>query len=142
MTAGAVAACKNAGVHYHRLCFEIGHVRLLLGLGRNDDAAAVLGELDAALEVGGELNHRVDLSLAKAELDVARGNPEAARDHYREAMAAAERQSALSWQLRAALGLAGLETDAAVRKSLIAPLYARFEEGMDTMDLKAAAEYL
>ncbi|MCG7522232.1 adenylate/guanylate cyclase domain-containing protein [Ruegeria sp. Ofav3-42] len=142
MTASAVAACKNAGVHYHRVCFEANHARLLLALDRVEDAARVLGGLEQPLQDGGELNHAIDLSLVKGELAQKRGDAIDAERHYRAAFKAAESRSALSWKLRAALGLASLLHTKDARRALIEPLVLQFEEGFDSRYLKAARAYL
>ncbi|WP_282169710.1 adenylate/guanylate cyclase domain-containing protein [Ruegeria atlantica] len=142
ITATAVAACKNAGVHYHRVCFEANHARLLLAQDRIEDAARVLDDLDQPLQVGGELNHVLDLSLVKGELAQKRGDTSSAEQHYRAAFDAALNRSALAWQLRAALGLASLLPTKDAQRTLIEPLVAQFEEGFDSQYLKAARAYL
>ena len=142
MMAGSIAACKNAGVHYHRVCFEANHARLLLSMDRIDEAAKVLDGLDDALIKGGELNHTIELSLVRAELAQVQGRPADAEAQYRVALRSAEERSALSWQLRAALGLAPLMENKEVQKEMIAPIYAQFKEGFASNDLKAAGAYL
>jgi predicted ATPase len=63
----------------------------------------------------------------------------------RRAIDVARRQSALSWELRAATSLASLwasqgrEDDA---QSLLSPVYARFTEGFSTRDLRTAEALL
>lgn len=142
MVAGAVAACKGAGVNYHSVRFVSKHAVLLLSLGRTEQAAEVLSALDEALKTGGELSHQTELEIAKAKLELALGNAGAAADGFRSAMQVARDQSALSWELKAALELVPLLESDAEREALIAPIYARFEEGFETRDLKAAARYL
>lgn len=142
VTANAVAACKNAGVHYHRVCFEANHARLLLALDRIEDAARVLDDLEQPLCDGGELNHAIDLSLVRGELAQKRGDDSDAERHYRAALEAAESRSALSWQLRATLGLASLLPTKVAQRTLIEPLVAEFEEGFDSQYMKAARAYL
>tara|TARA_R110002074_G_scaffold72295_2_gene166590 strand:+ start:2345 stop:5635 length:3291 start_codon:yes stop_codon:yes gene_type:complete len=142
MISGSIAACKNAGVHYHRVTFEANHARILLAMNRVDEAATVLDGLDGVLKTGGELNHEVELGLVKAELATMRGDTARARTLYRAAMASAEQRKALSWQLRSALGLAPLLEDKAAQRKLIAPIFAQFTEGFSSKDLKAAQTYL
>jgi predicted ATPase len=64
---------------------------------------------------------------------------------FREALEVARRQSAMSWELRAATSLARLwqrqgKRDAACE--LLAPVYDWFTEGFDTQDLKGAKALL
>lgn len=62
-----------------------------------------------------------------------------------KAMALAEQQSALSFQLRAAMGLARIWIEhGEVRRAddLIRPIYDRFSEGFSTPDLRSAREML
>jgi predicted ATPase len=65
----------------------------------------------------------------------------AAENQFRQALDWAARQGALSWELRAAMSLAGLLRDqgrSADAKTLLQPVYDRFTEGFDTADLKKA----
>jgi predicted ATPase len=59
--------------------------------------------------------------------------------------AAARRQGALSWELRAATSLAQLRRDQgrpAEGIALLQPVYDRFTQGFDTTDLEAAKAFL
>lgn len=138
MTASAVAACKTAGVHYHRVCFEAYQARLLLMSGRVEEAASLAGGLDEPLARGGEASHAVDLALVKAEIAAAQGDRDAAHAQCRGALRIASDQSAPSLQLRAALSLAPLLPCPVERSALIAPILSRFTEGFETKDLIAA----
>jgi predicted ATPase/DNA-binding winged helix-turn-helix (wHTH) protein len=69
----------------------------------------------------------------------------AAEDHFRQALDWARRQGTLSWELRAATGLARLWRDQgrpAEARVLLQPVYDRFTEGFGTADLKAARALL
>ena len=142
MTAGAIAACKNAGVHYHGVCFESHHARILMMMDRVDEAADIVDTLDGALKSSGEFSHTVDVSLVRAEVALAQGKSDAAVPLYESAMAAATKQGAVSWQLRTAIGLAPLLPDATARRELIAPLLSKIPEGDDTKDKMAALALL
>ena len=64
---------------------------------------------------------------------------------FRQALGAACRQGALSWELRAATSLARLLRDQgrpADGKELLQPIYDRFTEGFDTADLRLARTLL
>jgi predicted ATPase len=70
-----------------------------------------------------------------------RGAAATAEDHFRQALDWARRQGALSWELRAATSFARLLHDQdrpADAMALLQPVYVRFTEGFDTVDLRAA----
>ena len=74
-------------------------------------------------------------------LQGAPGAAAVAEDHFRQALDWARRQGALSWELRAAMSLARLLRDQdrpADAMALLQPVYDRFTEGFDTIDLQAA----
>ena len=85
-----------------------------------------------------------ELLRLKGELLLLRGGSSAAataEDHFRQALDWARRQGALSWELRAATSLAQLLRDQgrpADAMALLQPVYNRFTEGFDTVDLQAA----
>jgi len=85
-----------------------------------------------------------ELLRVKGELLLLQGGPTAAaaaEDLFRQALDLARGQGALSWELRAAMSLAGLLRDqgrSADAKTLLQPVYDRFTEGFDTADLKKA----
>jgi predicted ATPase len=79
----------------------------------------------------------------KGELLLLHGAPGAAtaEGHFRQALDWARRQGALSLELRAATSLARLLRDQdrpADAMALLQPIYDRFTEGFDTVDLQAA----
>ena len=64
---------------------------------------------------------------------------------FRQSLDLAGRQSALSWELRGAMSLARLwreRGDSRGAYRLLAPVYARFSEGFETVDLKVANRLL
>jgi predicted ATPase len=74
-------------------------------------------------------------------LQGAEGAATPAEDHFRRALDWARRQGALSWELRAATSLARLlrnQGRPADAMALLGPVYDRFTEGFDTVDLQAA----
>ena len=85
-----------------------------------------------------------ELLRIKGELLLLQDAPEraaAAENCIRQALDCARRQGALSWELRASTSLARLWREQARAKEandLLAPIYARFSEGFETADLRAA----
>jgi predicted ATPase len=68
-----------------------------------------------------------------------------AEGHFERAIAIALEQKARSWELRAATSMARLWREQGKRqqaRDLLAPVYGRFTEGFDTVDLKAAKALL
>jgi predicted ATPase len=77
-----------------------------------------------------------ELMLAKAEPDGA-----AAERLFQEAIEIAREEGSICWELRSAICLARLwlqQGNPTGAEDLLAPIYARFEEGFDTTDLKEA----
>ena len=133
-----------------RLRFFIGLGELAEALGHAgqiSDGLAVIEEALAWVE-SGERWAISEVLRIKGELVLlqgAAGAAAAAEDHFRQALDWARRQDALSWELRAATSLARLMGDhgrSAEATALLQPVYARFTEGFDTTDLKAAKALL
>jgi predicted ATPase len=64
-----------------------------------------------------------------------------AEDCFREALASAQKQGALSWELRVATSLGKLWHRAGrtgEANELVSAVYDRFKEGFDTADLRTA----
>jgi predicted ATPase len=121
------------------------------GLGLAGETAAILATIDGALAWSDRTQEcwRIAESLRiKAELLLMQDGaeaPTAAENHLRQALDAARRQGALSWELRAATSLARLWRDQgrpAEATALLQPVYDRFTEGFETADLKAAKALL
>ena len=91
---------------------------------------------------------RAELLRVKGELLLLVDAPGAARvaeDHFRQALDWAQRQGALSWELRAATSFARLLRDQsriADARGLLLPVYNRFTEGFGTADLRSAKQLL
>jgi predicted ATPase len=86
------------------------------------------------------LLHRVPGDLAKMA-----GDQSVAEQHYRQAIAVAERQSARLFQLRASTSLARLWRDQGKHddaRDLLAPIHGGFAEGFETPDLTEARALL
>ena len=117
------------------------------GLGRVGQIAQGLEAIDEALARSERNEDRwcvAELLRIKGELLLLQGvsgAAAAAEDHYQQALGWPRRQGALSWELRAATGLARLLRDQnrpTEAIALLTPVYDRFTEGFETDDLKAA----
>ena len=124
---------------------------LAKAFGRAGRVADGLAEIDAALDWCRRTEERLaiaELLRIKGELVLLQGKAEAApvaEDHFRHSMDWAQRQGALSWELRTALSLARLNIsqghpDGA--RQILGPIYGRFTEGFETADLRAARAIL
>ena len=118
----------------------------LAGLGRVEEAIRTLERAIAWTERGGERWYVAELLRLKADLLLLRPNNEADADEsYRQAIDLAREQGASLWELRAAMGLAGLQLrqghrDAA--RKLLTPVYENITEGRDTADVRTAESLL
>jgi predicted ATPase len=118
-----------------------------LRLGRPDEAQAAIKEGLARAEATGEHFCTAELHRLSARVCLARDAPDArsAEAALDAALAAARRQSARLFELRAACDLARLWADRGERRNahdLLAPVYGWFTEGFKTADLKDAKALL
>jgi len=86
--------------------------------------------------------HRIagEIALLSPEPDAAK-----AEAYFERALAVARSQQAKSWELRAAMSMARLWRDQGKRDEahdLLAPVYAWFSEGLETLELKEAKALL
>ncbi len=116
----------------------------LAGLGRFPEALASVDRALAKAEQGGECYYVAELLRLKGEFLLAESRGERAADIddcFCAALAVARQQGALLFELRIALSIARwrmrLNRPADARK-ILAPVYASFVEGFDTVDLRAA----
>jgi tetratricopeptide (TPR) repeat protein len=118
-----------------------------LALGRTGQIGDGLSMVEAAIDHCERTEERwifAELLRVKGELLLLQGGSSAAataEDHFRQALDWARRQGALSWELRAGTSLAQLLRDQgrpADAMALLQPVYDRFTEGFDTVDLQAA----
>src|SRR5262249_39730541 len=114
-------------------------------LGETDEALRLLsGEL-ARVSRAGELWYVAELHRRIGEVHRQCGRNEAARQSFEQALAIARQQSAKLWELQAATSYAQLLRDEgkhAEAQALLAPVYAWFTEGFDTVPLRAARAML
>ena len=116
----------------------------LAGAGEVAEGLVTIDEALARSERNEERWCLAELLRIKGELLLSQAGPDAvdtAEDHFRQAIYWASRQSALSWELRAATSLARLWREQSRKeeaRELLAPIYARFTEGFETADLRTA----
>jgi predicted ATPase len=116
--------------------------------GQTADAVEAIDDAIARAERTEELWQLPELLRVKGELVLLQDGAlqaAAAEDYFRQALDWARRQGAQSWELRAAASLAQLLCDqgrTAEALALLQPVYYRFTEGFDTVDLKAAKALL
>jgi predicted ATPase len=116
-------------------------------LGKLDDAGRCIGEAMTVVEKTKERWFEADIhhmagkvALMSHQQDFAK-----AEAYFERALAVARKQGAKSLELRAAMSMAGLWRDRGKRseaRDLLAPVYAWFTEGFDTIDLKKAKALL
>jgi predicted ATPase/DNA-binding winged helix-turn-helix (wHTH) protein len=125
--------------------FKGTHAQALAGLGRVAEAIAALDDGLARAEICGERYCVAELQRIKGEMLLQTEKSAAAEACFAGALAVARAQGALFWELRAARSFArlrisqGRETEA---REVLAPVYERFTEGFETVDLRAARAIL
>jgi predicted ATPase len=110
--------------------------------GRIAEGSAKINEAITLCERNADGWCLAELLRIKGDLVLSASEPSAtAEDLFRRALDLAHRQGALWWELRAAVSLAGLIKDQGRTSdafSCLQPVYDRFTEGFDTVDLKSA----
>ncbi|MET4630536.1 putative ATPase/DNA-binding winged helix-turn-helix (wHTH) protein [Bradyrhizobium sp. I1.8.5] len=112
----------------------------LAALGRLTEGLQVLHETIARVELGGGGFDMPELLRRRGDLEARTGDLGAAEASFAASLALAEQQGALSWLLRTEMSLAALRLRQGIKNPLddLAATYARFSEGFETADLKAA----
>ena len=112
----------------------------LAALGRLPEALKVLCETIARVEPEGAAFDMPELLRLRGEFEARSGDLKAAEASFAASVALSELQGALSWRLRTEMSLARLRRQQGRPGSLaaVAKTYARFSEGFETADLKAA----
>src|SRR5229473_2358469 len=113
-------------------------------MGRLDQALSTIDKTIAQVNRHGELSEP-ELQRIRGELLEETANELGAEQAFCRSIELADQQSALSWRLRASISLARLKFRQGRReeaREALAETYARFSEGFDTADLKAAERLL
>ena len=146
ITSGLTALRSTGGTRFmpwYLLHWGMAHA----ALHQFDDACHCVGEAMIAMETSqerwceAEVNRIAgEIALMSPERDAAK-----ARADFERALAISRAQQAKSWELRAAMSMARLWRDQGKpqqARELLAPVYAWFTEGFDTLDLKQAKTLL
>jgi class 3 adenylate cyclase/tetratricopeptide (TPR) repeat protein len=141
-------AIRRIAATGHRIW--IGYLRTLQaeGIALAGDLAGALTLIDESvqgIQNGEERAHFAEVLRVKGWVLMRQGRLDEAEASLRTAIDVARAQRAKSWELRIATTLARLLADRGDRPSaraLLAPVYAWFNEGLDTQDLKEAKAML
>jgi tetratricopeptide (TPR) repeat protein len=128
----------------------VPYIRAVHGeaLARAGDLEAGLARIDEALEQIAAQDERVHLAEVlrlQGWMLSESGKTDEAERVLRSALAVAREQGTRSWELRVVTTLAGLleaQGDVSAALQLVEPVYASFEEGLDTPDLVDAASLI
>jgi predicted ATPase/DNA-binding winged helix-turn-helix (wHTH) protein len=143
-------ALKKLAQQRYRILVPDFAAELAVCLAKQDDRAEALALIEEVLADQQEVKftiHLPALFLAKALVFTHGEAPDdrSAEGYFEESLVLARDQSALSYELRAGLGLARLWSrngELQRARDLISPIYSRFAEGFGTPDLIAAREVL
>jgi predicted ATPase len=120
----------------------------LVAAGRADAALPLLDEALDLSETTGERYYAAETHRLKGERLLAHGGEsaiEAAGACFAQALTVARQQAALSFELRTAVSLARLprgRPPSTIARTIVRPVYERFHEGFDTVDLREARSAL
>jgi predicted ATPase/DNA-binding winged helix-turn-helix (wHTH) protein len=116
----------------------------LAALGQLSEALNVVNEAIARVMPEGDVFDMPELLRLRGELEARTGDVGSAEASLTSSIELAEGQGALSWRLRAETSLARLRREQGRPNALdgLAATYARFSEGFETADLKAARRLL
>jgi predicted ATPase/DNA-binding winged helix-turn-helix (wHTH) protein len=119
----------------------------LAAAGQLNEALAVIGNAITETEAGSERSQFPELFRVRADILLSMPSTDEvlAEAVVMRALAEARRQCALAWELRAAMTLARLRVKQGrgqEGRECVSSVYARFTEGFETRDLKAARQLL
>jgi DNA-binding SARP family transcriptional activator/predicted ATPase len=140
-----MASRRSVGAH----CYASGMLGALAEAhaleGQIGTGLDTLAEALAMVEETNERYCEAELHRLRGEMHLAQGNGADAGASFQEAVEAARRQNARSWELRATTSLARLWQKQGKRgeaRQALAEIYDWFSEGFDTPDLKEAKALL
>ena len=144
----AIESLNAQGVMLSRTGYLTSMGKLFWTSGRRPEGLAAIAQALALVERSGERLSEAEIWRVKGELllKAAAGNAQAeAESCFHKAIEIAQRQSAKSWELRAAKSLARLwqqQGKTAEAQQMLAEIYGWFTEGFRTVDLKDARALL
>ena len=127
--------------------FNISLVQGFAATGRFAEGIALVDETIRSVGVNGDACYAPELLRLKGALLVLMPEPSGneAETCFTQSLELSRRQGARAWELRTAVDLAALWADqdrTESARALLQPVFERFEEGLDTADLKAAERLL
>jgi len=143
----SITELRDAGFHLYATVLLSGLAGILANSGEIDGAMAAAEEAVTRAERGNNHWWLPEALRAKGEVALLTTPADSAmaEDFFGRAMNLARRQGALSWELRAATGLARVlrqKARPADAVALLKPVYDRFTEGFGTTDLMSAKALL
>jgi predicted ATPase/DNA-binding winged helix-turn-helix (wHTH) protein len=117
----------------------------LAAMGRLDQALAMIDDAIARVAAHGSSFDMPELLRLRGDFLAQAADERGAEKSFEQSIALADQQSALSWRLRTASSFARLRLRQGRPDEglpLLADTYARFQEGFDTADLRAAKQLL
>jgi predicted ATPase len=146
---GGVEALKSSLEMLHQAPYELFTPRLkisliqgLMATERFSEAGVLVDEEIERVEANGNGNCLPELRRIKGSLLLSMGRPQQdAESCFMKSLDLSRHQGARAWELRTAIDLAALWAQQGQRhraRELLAPIFERFAEGLDTADLKAA----
>jgi len=147
MIASGITAIRSTGAQRSMPLYLSYLARAYAELGQFDDARRSIEEAMKAVSATKETLCEAEVHRVAGEVALTSHEPDAAKAemHFERALAVAREQKAKSWELRAAMSMARLRRDQGKRdeaRQILAPVYAWFTEGFDTLDLKRAKALL
>jgi predicted ATPase len=147
MFTSAIAAWRSSGATLF-LPVWLSHLAKACGdLGQFADAWSYIDEAITEVEATKERWYEADVHRTAGEIALMSPERDTAKAEacFERALAIARAQQAKSWELRAAISMARLWRNQGSRdkaRELLAPVYAWFTEGFETLDLKQAKSLL
>jgi class 3 adenylate cyclase/predicted ATPase len=142
-----VTTWRSTGATVWLPIFLIGLATAHAELNQLDDAWRCVDEALTTIERTNERWCEAEVNRVAGEIVLKVARPDAGKAHayFERALATARKQGARSWELRAAMSTARLWRDQGKQneaRELLAPVYDRFTEGFDTLDLREAKTLL
>jgi class 3 adenylate cyclase/predicted ATPase len=147
MITSGIAALRSTGATLWLPLYLSFLARAHAELDQFDEASRCIERAITAIETTKERWCEAEVHRVAGEIALLSSGPDVtkAQAYFERALEIARAQQARSWELRAAMSLARLWRDQDKRqqaRDLLAPVYGRFTEGFDTLDLKEAKALL